>query len=580
MRGLKKRGGISKLYATAAGTDPIMDMHEYLAPDGSKYILVATGTKLRAYYSAAWNDLRTSLTAGKRYSFATHQGYCYVANGTDANFKLWNTAASAVGIAPPAAAPTVAQGDAGTLSGRYVYAYCYHRSTPAVLTGNPSPISAQITVSSHKVDVTVVHSSDPQVDYIDIYRSQNLDAGGDATILYKATEVSNTDQVYHDNAADSALTTTMEYDNTVPPKAMFVLLHKDIIFYANCPDQTDGGSLVMWSKVGRGEAVPAANYQYIDRRDGNEITGIASVGDYVIVFKKNKIAVIEGDFSSYYVFSHKLGCIAPWAIIQYEDKILFLSEEGWKAFDGANLYDVSDSLRPLITSGYISSNLQAVYSAARYHVLDQFLYLCNHPSATPRVFAGQFLVPLLYINRGIPETTSYNIVGWTYHEYPNHTLTCLAEYTDANGVGRVIAGSSNGYVYQLDSGPADDTHDIPYRMETGWLPLGVSRSLSKTIRLALVSIAVDLDCTVQFMIEKDYESPFFTKSMVLAGLTTSYCGYMYCGYAYLGMLEGYQERVPVAGPPGKLFRFSLSGSDQSGLTLHGMNLMYRIEGVR
>ena len=580
-RGLEKRAGMTALYATAAGGGAqVQDLFEYKAPSGTTYVLVAVGTKIQAYYGAAWHDLHT-VTTGQRYSFAVHQGFCYGANGTDPNFKLYNTTAYGVGIAPPAAAPTVTDGGAGALTGKYQYVYCYKRSTPNSFIGNPSAANVALDLTSKKFHVAYTLSADPQVDYIVIYRTLNLNTSGtDPTAFFKVAEVSNADGSYDDETADSALGTSLQIDNTVPPKAKFLILHKDRIFYANCPDETDGGSLVRWSKVGIGEAAPSGNYQYFDRKDGEDITGAASVGDYLIIFKRNRIFVLEGDFANFYAVSHGVGCIASWAIIPFEDKVIFLSEEGWKSFDGVNLYDLSKSIRPLAELGYISPSQNARYSAAYYPVKDQFLYLCNHSTLTKRVFVGHFIVPLLYINKGIPEQLSQNIVGWTYHEYPNHTLTCLGTYTDTLGITRVVAGSSNGYVYLLDSGSADVTYDIPYAMQTGWQPLGKSPGVSKTVRLGFLSLAASGGCTLTFTVEKDYESPFYSAALTIDELSTAFCGYCYCGYTFLGSREGFTKRVAIPGSPGQLYRFGLSGSDKVELTLQAMTFMYRTEGVR
>ena len=586
-RGLKKRGGMVKLYATASGggAAAVKDLFEYKAPSGTTYVLVAVGTKIQAYYTAAWHDLAT-VTTGQRYSFAVHQGFCYGVNGTDANFKLYNTTAYGVGVAPPAAAPTVTDGGAGALTGKYSYVYCYKRSTPNSFIGNPSPASAALDLTSKKFHVAYTASADPQVNYIAIYRTLNINTSGtDPNAYFKVTEVANATSAYDDETADSALGTSLQIDNTVPPKAKFLVLHKDRIFYVNCPDETDGGSLVRWGKVGIGDAAPSTNYQYFDRKDGEDITGAASVGDYLIVFKRNRTFVLSydattGNFTPSGTQLRGVGCIASWAIIPFEDKVVFLSEEGWKSFDGVNLYDLSRSIRPLAEQGYISIGQNANYSAVYYPVKDQFLYLCNHSSLTKRMFVGHFLVPLLYINKGIPEQLSQNIVGWTYHEYPNHTLTCLGTYTDSLGIQRVIAGGSDGYVYQLDSGNADVTYDIPYAMQTGWQPLGKSPGASKTVRLGFLSMAASGGFSPTFTVEKDYESPFYSAALAIAELNPAYCGYCYCGYTFIGSREGFTKRVSIPGSPGQLYRFGLSGSDQVDLTLQAMTFMFRTEGVR
>lgn len=585
-RGLEKRGGITKLYPTAA-SGSVRDIYEYKSPSGVNYILIAAGTSIQSYYESAWHELKTGLTAGARLTFVTHQGFCYGANGANANFKLYGTTAYAVGIPVPTAAPGVADGGAGGLTGKYTYVYCYRRSTPGAQTGNPSIVSAELDLTDRKFQVSYVASADPQVDTIVIYRTLDLnDPGTDPTAYFKVAEVANATSAYDDEVADEDLGAALELDNGAPPKSKFIALHRDHVFYAYCPDEEDGGSLVKWSKAGQGEAVPSTNYQYFDRRDGEDITGIAPLKDGVVVFKRNRVFVLRHDLESgAYVPSevqlYGVGCVAPWAIILFEDKVIFLAEEGWKSFDGENLYDISKSIRPLAQQGYTSINQAENYSAAFYPARDHFIYFCNHSTLAQRMFVGHFLVPLLYINKGIPEQLSQNIVGWTYHDYPNHSLTCIGRFTDPIGITRLVAGASDGYIYQLDSGAnGDDGSDIPYSLLTGWHPLGKSPALYKTVRIGFVSTSSDRNCTLDLRVEKDFEPAFFTGHLSLVNPWAAYCGYAYCGFAYCGMPEGFTARAAIPGSPGQLYRFGLSGSDKAELTIQGMTFMFRTEGVR
>lgn len=580
-KGLEKRKGIVKLYPTAAETaTKIHSLYEYKAPNGSNYILTGVGTKLKAYFNALWNDLKIGLSDGKRLSFVTHQGFCYCVNGVDPNFKLYNTTATQVGIDPPTAEPGVAQGSAVGITGKYRYVYCYQRTTPNLLIGNPSPVSDEITVTDKKINVTTAYSSDPQVDKIVIYRTVNLlGANADSTKFYKVTEINNTDPppVFEDANSDNALTTLYETDNDKPPKAKFICLHKDYIFYANCPDIEAGKALIVWSKRGRGEAVPALNYQYFDRVDGEEITGIASVGDYLLVFKRNKIAVLEGEFQNLYTLAYGVGNIAPWAILQFEDKVIFLSEEGWKACDGRNIYNLSSSIEGLVRDQYVTIDEQANYSAIYYPQRHQFQYLINHSLLTPMVVVGHFLVPLLFIDKGIPEQKSENLVGWTYHTYGNHLLTCLGYYTDSRGLLKIIAGTSAGFVYLLDTGDNDDTYNIDYKMSTGWLGLDTPESYVKTARRINLLYATSKEDSFQFFIDTDFGLSAYP--ITLIGTDSAYSGSCYCGYAYCGIDGSLNETIKI-NRKGKLFRYRIEGNNTQELTIQRLVTQFRVEGIR
>jgi hypothetical protein len=187
-RGLEKRRGMTRMF-TPASAGVVSDVFEYKAPDGTAYVLVATDTKIRSYYSGGWNDLVAGRTPGVRHSFAVHQGFCYGVNGVDPNFKLYNGTSYGVGIAPPLAAPGVADGGAGSLTGKYSYVYCYKRSSPNPLISNPSPASTPLDLTSKIFTVTYTPSLDPQVDTIIIYRTLNLNTQGtDPLAFFKVAE--------------------------------------------------------------------------------------------------------------------------------------------------------------------------------------------------------------------------------------------------------------------------------------------------------------------------------------------------------------------------------------------------------
>jgi hypothetical protein len=194
-------------------------------------------------------------------------------------------------------------------TGTYLYKVCYKRNAWNALIGNPSAASSSIDAVNNTIDVGVTASTQADVDKIVIYRTHD---GG--STYYKHSEVANTTATIVDNTADSALSIELVETNTVPPKSKFIVLHLDRMVYLNLPDDSDTGSesKIMWSKAGIPEAVPASNYQFFDRDDGEDITGGASIGDYLVVFKRNKISVLTGDFdesSELYTTEYGVGCI-------------------------------------------------------------------------------------------------------------------------------------------------------------------------------------------------------------------------------------------------------------------------------
>lgn len=583
-KGLEKRGGIAKKYSTAAvASTPVLDLCEYPAPNGTTYILVSIDKYIKAYYSDAWNTIKTLATGGKRGQFARFQGNAIFVNGQDDNVRIYNTTAYTLGLPVPAAAPTVAQGtSAGTITGKYKYRYCYRRVTPNPLTGNPSAASTEFTTDgTHKIKISVVASGDSQVDKIWLYRSFNLSISDTDPDVYSfVTELTNTTQDYEDDANDAALGALLEIDNGAPPKAKFVAVYKDRVFYANLPSETDGTSKIMYSKIGKGDAVPSDNYEFFDRGDGYEITGIAVLPDFFIAFKRNKILVIGGDFQSktHPAPIYGIGCIAPWAITQLDDKIVFLSEEGWREFDGQNLYDISARMGGYLTDGSVTISEAEHYSAAYYPIRDHFQFLCNHTQASlRRIFVGHFLVPLIFIDKGIPEQKSENLMGWTYHVYDYHTLTCLAPYTDAAGITRLMAGSSLGFIFNLDTGVEDDGNDISYAIESGWLNFKAPAGVYQTLRILFLGYGTSIESPLYLRFNTDFLPDNY--DITLYGLNAAYCGLAYCGETYCGIDKEIIEEI-FLNLVGSMFKYTLFGSAKQALTIVSLTFHSRIEGVR
>ncbi len=461
---------------------------------------------------------------------------------------------------------------AGGLTATYKYVYTYKRTGFQAFEGNPSEASVAVSPSSQKVNVSVVASTDTQVDKILVYRTLDYAASAaDSTLFYHAVELPNSTATWSDDLADGDLTTLVDTDNTVPPKAKYLLLHNDRVIYSNCPDETDGGSLVMWSKIGYGDAVPSINRQYFDRKDGEDITGTASLADYLLVFKRNKIGIISGDFSiengsELWYLSEGIGAISAWGILHFEDQVVFLSEEGWKATDGKSIYPLSTKINGLIEDGYITINESNNYSAVYYPEKEQFQYLCNHSTENPQVYVGHLLAPLMLASQGIigvSEKSLGSMMSWTYHEYDFHTLTCLGTYTNSNGITKVIAGDNNGIVYLLDSGSDDDGSNISVRLQTDWLTFG-ARAFTKTIRRGYMTYATDGTIAMNLVADLD-----FTATNEISSFTG----------ASVDIDDAINESFDLTGT-GEVFRFTLTESSSQSLDLMGLSFLYRVDGTR
>jgi hypothetical protein len=581
----EKRSGCSLLYATALVIGgiarDIRAIYEHVKLDGTRLLLVQTSTVL-AYYSSGWTNLKTGLTIDAKLSFARHRGYTLCVNGTDANFKIRDTTVTAVGGAVPTA-PTTALGAATGLTGKYRYKTTAYRSTAPTLETNGSVSSAALVCTDDKVTVTYTAHADAQFDKLRIYRTFD-ETAADLNEWYLVTTVNNASSTYTDSTPDASLGDVVPTTHGQPPAAKYCVLHKNRMIYANCPALDDGESIFMFSEVGEPEYVQSALYQYFDRRDGDVITGVASLPDYLLVFKRNKIAVMEGDFSQWYTISPNIGCIAPWAIVAFVDKVMFMSEEGWKITDGRSIYDVSKKLASLIQGGSISWPYRLDYSAEYYPGRKQAMFLMSNIN---NVMVGHVLSSL-YQDVAKEDTLDEPYIGWTYHKYENQTFTCLGKYTDSNGITKIVAGSDIGYIFLLDDGIQDNGISIKYNLETVWStfsPVGYKvmrdfTALTKTLRM--LNLTYYSSSSVTRTLEIDVDNARAVDSLSITQGSSSYIGPdAYAGILYCGGQPYFTENKGVgAACVGRKFRFRIYGDDSSAFGLAEINCRFRVSGLR
>jgi len=476
-----------------------------------------------------------------------------------------------------------------TLTGRYKWVYAY--KTSSGLISNYSTPSDVHILQSQAATVTCAYSTNAEVTYIVLYRTFDMGPDEDPaniTSYYKVSETVNdsdgdpTTIGIVDSSMDNELTTLAENNNTAPPLAKYLVVFQDRLIYANCPAEEDGGSLFMISKVGAPESCPSSNYHYFDRDDGNDITGIAMLADYLVVFKKNKIAVMTADFSEWTTISNGIGCIAPWAIITLTDKVIFISEEGVKCTDGRTIYDVGKKLLNLSLSGRWTEDDELLYSGVYYPEKKQFFLNISGDM----MLAGHWLASL-YMDI-TPEFAQQDIyAGWTYHKYDNlaKAFYTMGTFTDSNGITRVAVGTTDGYIYRLDHGYTDAGGNINIAIETGYFSLNAPTSIDKTIRSVNVTYAqsdpADIGGTGTVKMYVDMDSTRVSDYVTLTGIGDGYESYGYSTATYLGPgLMTTENFNMVASCTGKLFSFRFADSSKFTFNLLGIEAFYRFEGIR
>ncbi len=134
-----------------------------------------------------------------------------------------------------------------------------------------------------------------------------------------------------------------------------------MVYFANriwAANLTSEGSALRWSGFatvsGREVADPTnwpkANINYFDKDDGQSITGLGTVGPYLLVFKAHKTWVVydlnEGENRR---ISDSTGCIANRSIVETPLGTFFLSpDQGVFITNGSKVQEMSRNVRPIL----------------------------------------------------------------------------------------------------------------------------------------------------------------------------------------------------------------------------------------
>ena len=321
---------------------------------------------------SSFSSIHTS-SSTEPFDFVVSNNHVFFGNGSD--MQKWDaTTVTGWGITSPTAAPTVATSGTGiTLVTGRKYVYTYGNSSTGHQS-SPSSVSASTgAITNKQVDVTVVASSDAQVDEIHIYGT--TDGGGGIHFEITGSPFANSVGPHPDTTDDADLSSTVSPSplfNDPPPAA------KGFVWYANRIWMIVNNKIhyTGWEEIVTGveeESLPSG-------RDGNfwaidsEVTGLGVSEDGVLAFRGGRIYKIEGDSQDTFrlsKFVDRLGLRERATISSYARLTAWL--------------DVSDSV--WITDGFqvdelsiaIRSDLKGIdhsKASTTFHTDGEFRWLC------------------------------------------------------------------------------------------------------------------------------------------------------------------------------------------------------------
>lgn len=239
-------------------------------------------------------------------------------------------------------------------------------------------------------------------------------------------------------------------DSTGGPVAKYVVRFQDRLIYAGISGQPSmvliSGHVPLHEKYDLGHG---GNYLLLEPDAGDDITGLATYKDRIIVFKQHSIWQVTlgvesvGNFwptiPTAQLITAAYGCIAPRSIVFVENDLFFLSERGVHtlgyqfgfSFDQLRANEVSGKIRPYMKDMAIAR--KKVATAAYY----DFKYILSFP--------------------GSGETMCYDVLRKAWMGPWDFDANIITTYTDTAGATHLIIGRDDGpTVDELSADFSDD----------------------------------------------------------------------------------------------------------------------------
>lgn len=220
---------------------------------------------------------------------------------------------------------------------------------------------------------------------------------------------------------------TFDFWSTYIPK--YIDVNQNVMFMAGF---SSAPSTVWFSDVGQPEVIqPESNFE-VRTNDGDRIIGIRAYNNNMIVFKTTSFQKIIGttaDDFQVVELSLEFGAISNNAIIEYNEKLLFLDRKGIVQYDGASWKIISDDIDDI----FRSMNLSAAYekaTAVHAHYRNQVWFAIPYGEST---------------QNNLTIVWDYLIDAWTFFDGFNASAFAVAKSTLSKPT--VWRGSNSGMVY-------------------------------------------------------------------------------------------------------------------------------------
>ena len=279
-------------------------------------------------------------------------------------------------------------------------------------------------------------------------------------------------------------------------KAKWLVVHRDRLFYVAT---TGNPNNVYFSQTGLPETVDADAYFTVYTDDGQDLTGVASVFGYLVLFKENSIHRLQGASKDQFTLTSNLlslhpriGCVAHNTIVHVPLGLLFLSN------DGVQFTDTNSVAKQSKNVDYYTNEIAEAHKEWSSAFWDGRRYRVNYPTGTNT-----------YPNETLVYDLDYKC--WSLFSYGMNAYM-------RTPAGVVYGASHAGFVYIIDNGLSDGGAAIEVKVESKVFDLGLP-SLSKMWRFMGANFYRS-NAAIQFALIIDRgESSWLKDTGVATGLT-------------------------------------------------------------
>ena len=219
---------------------------------------------------------------------------------------------------------------------------------------------------------------------------------------------------------------------------------------------------------------------------GDELAGFLAVPDALGIFARNSIKILSGTGSASWVlkpFSNEVGAI-EWSM-QVLGSGIFLDDRGLTALSAAQEYgDFKANTLSKLIEPYLRQRLGLIQGSVRVKEKNQYRLFFNDLEAFTMTMAGS------------------KVVGFTRQRY-NHQPTCMCSSENLSGKEEIFFGSTDGFVYQMDSGNSFNGEPIESLVKLNFNHLK-SPSVKKRIRRIILMLDTAINTFLQASMEFDY----------------------------------------------------------------------------